>query len=436
VEIVGNYHLFYLYNPDAPIWRWEKYWGHAVSRDLVHWQYLPVALSPTPTGPEQHCCQSGSVLERDGVPTAVYTCGWPHICVATGDDEDKLEVWRRVQGNPVIASPPPDLKLTGFRDPFVWKEGNIWYMLVGSGIEGSGGTALLYASKDIFHWEYVHPLFVGDTPREMWEDPSLFRLNGRWMFLYSPTPESRFSRYYIGAYSNQRFAPASQHSTKIDLGEYFYAGSTLLDNRRRQILIGWIREGRSRELTLKAGWSGALSMPRLLSLRSNDVLSIEPIPQIRQLRTKHVHFPNGIRQLSKLLAAVRGDSLEIVAKFSSAQDGKIGIKVRASPDMREETLIGYDSKTKYLFIDGTRASITPGVDHKRMGEMFELQPNERLQLDIFLDHSIVEVFANGRACVTSRIYPALPDSLGVDLLQSGNARLVLLDIWYMKPIWE
>jgi beta-fructofuranosidase len=230
--------------------------------------------------------------------------------------------------------------------------------------------------------------------------------------------------------------PASQHSAKIDLGEYFYAGSTLLDRKRRRVLIGWIREGRSKELALRAGWSGALSLPRLLSLRPDGLLGVEPIPEIRHLRENHVHFSGRAPPLSKTLLAVRGDSLELMAKFSTAQDSQIQIKVRASPDKREETLIGYDAKTSYLFVDGTRSSITPAVDHKKVGDIFELRPNETLELDIFLDHSIVEVFANGRACVTSRIYPALPDSLGVDLSTIGSIRLVSLDIWHMKSIWE
>ncbi len=324
----GHYHLFYLYNPEAPIWRLEKQWGHAVSEDLVHWKYMSSALSPAAEGPETHCCQSGCVVDHGGIPTAVYACGWPSIahslCLATSRDD--LKTWERYSGNPIIASPPRGLDVTGFRDPFVWREGNSWYMLVGSGIKNMGGSALLYRSRDLRRWEYLHPLFLGNqSAGQMWEVPSIFRLGNRSVFLYSPVPESRFSAYFVGSYLNHRFRPDRQG--KIDLGDYFYAASTFADGNGRRVLLGWIKEGRSQQLTLEAGWAGLLSLPRVISMGPDGLLRMEPPPELRGLRGEARHFgPANIGpETLNALGKVQGDSLEILAEFLPGDAKEFGI---------------------------------------------------------------------------------------------------------------
>jgi beta-fructofuranosidase len=257
----GEYHIFYLYNPDAPTWRQAKEWGHAFGADLVHWKHLPSALGPAPGSPESLCCQTGSLTVNDGVPVAFYTCA-PGTCMATSTDN--LRSWRRHPENPVISGPPPELDVFGFRDPFVFRRDNTWYLLQGSGIRGSGGTILLYESKDLRSWRYVHPLLPGlGNEDEVWEVPELFPLDGKDVLIYSPTTESRFTHYLIGTFCDRQFRPASRG--KLDLGGYLYAATTFRDPKGRQIMVAWIKEGRSKASVLKAGWSGILSVPRVLS---------------------------------------------------------------------------------------------------------------------------------------------------------------------------
>src|SRR5208282_5358517 len=117
----GYYHLFYQYSstvfPQGP-----KLWGHARSRNMVHWEHLPMALVPTPGGPDKDGCWSGSAFLNDRVPTLVYTGVFPQVqCLATSDDD--MITWRKFTGNPVVAPPLPSLAVTGFRDPSIWKEG-------------------------------------------------------------------------------------------------------------------------------------------------------------------------------------------------------------------------------------------------------------------------------------------------------------------------
>ncbi|MCP5109465.1 MAG: glycoside hydrolase family 32 protein, partial [bacterium] len=92
------------------------HWGHAVSDDLVHWRHLPVVLGPVPGGPENLCCQTGSLAADGDTPTAIYTCA-PGVCIATSSDG--LKSWQRNPDNPVIPGPPEGHEVTGYRDPYV-----------------------------------------------------------------------------------------------------------------------------------------------------------------------------------------------------------------------------------------------------------------------------------------------------------------------------
>jgi beta-fructofuranosidase len=106
--------------------------------------------------------------------------------------------------------------------------------------------------------------------------------------------------------------------------------------------------------------------------------------------------------------------------------------VRCAPDAAEETLIVFSPAERQLRIDRSHSSLSPDADDAPRGGVVDLGEGERLKLNVFLDGSVVEVFANGRACLTERIYPTRPDSLGLGLFASdGTARVVALDIWEM-----
>ncbi|MBN2309561.1 MAG: glycoside hydrolase family 32 protein, partial [Candidatus Hydrogenedentes bacterium] len=170
IQWKGQYHLFYQHNPGEAVWG-NMHWGHAVSADLIHWRHLPIALAPEPDGPDAFGVFSGCAVDNDGIPTLVYTGVAPPEtqCIATGSDD--LVTWTKYEGNPVIAGPPDEFEVTGFRDPKVWRDGDTWDMVVGSGIEGKGGAVLLYRSPDLINWTYLRPLHIGDADKTgpMWE---------------------------------------------------------------------------------------------------------------------------------------------------------------------------------------------------------------------------------------------------------------------------
>jgi beta-fructofuranosidase len=446
IQWKGRYHMFYQHNPDDASWG-TMHWGHAVGDDLVHWADLPIALAPTPDGPDRDGCWSGCAVDDDGAPTLIYTGVFPQRpCVATSQDD--LLTWQKYPGNPVIDGPPEELDVIGFRDHSVWREGHTWYQAIGSGIKGVGGTVLLYRSPDLIHWEYLNPILVGDKDQAdpiqtgtMWECPDFFPLGDRHVLLISAHvgEEGRglHTVYFVGTYAGHEFTP--QVLRKLDFGDTsFYAPQTLLDDKGRRIMFGWIQEGRDVEACRAAGWAGVMSLPRVLSMRPDGLLGIEPAPELEALRGGHRRLTGVVLapESASVLEGVRGDCLELVAEFEAGDARAFGLKLRCSPDGTEQTRIVYDRAAGRLAVDREHSSLSASVHRDARGGPLDLAPGERLRLHVFLDRSVVEVYANGRACLTSRIYPSREDSLGVALFaQGGSARLETLDIWDMGTIW-
>jgi beta-fructofuranosidase len=445
----GVYHMFYQYNPNGPF-HGTIHWGHASSTDLVHWTHLPVALAPSPAGPDAGGCWSGCAVDHDGVPTLIYSGyvrgtpgGFQLPCLATGDDE--LRTWTKYAGNPIIGAPPPDLDLIAFRDHSVWKEQDAWYQVIGSGIKDVGGTALLYRSENLCEWEYVHPLCVGDLRQTdpvwtgpMWECPDFFPLGDEHVLIVSVWEERNlyYPAYMIGRYADHHFT--REREGVVDLGRSFYAPQSMFDERGRRIMWGWLREGRSPEAQRAAGWSGVMSLPRILSIAPNGALGMEPAPELEVLRGKQ-YRRSGIDltpESSNVLSGIHGDALEIIAEWEPGDATDVGLKVRCSPDNAEVTLIVYDFVGKRLLMDRSRSSLSPDVTTDDAGGRLELEDGETLQLRVFLDGSVVELYANGHACLTTRIYPTRSDSLGIDaFVRGGSAKLKRLDVWEMGSIW-
>ena len=418
-----------------------------MSEDLVYWTDLPVALEPTLGGPDEDGCYSGCAFDNHGIPTLIYTGvqGEKQLpCLAESSDGE-LVTWKKYEGNPVIPSPPERLETTGFRDHCVWKEDGTWYQVIGSGVRGVGGAVLLYRSWDLINWEYMHPLYVGDETctnpvwtGSMWECPDFFALGDKHVLIVSvfDSESPHYTVYFIGSYVDHRFVP--EKLEVIDPGGYFYAPQTLLDEKGRRIMWGWVWEGRDESAALEAGWAGVLSLPRVLSMRPDGKLGMEPVSELRGLRGEHYGFANIDLTPDSFDAfkGVQGDCLEIVAEFEIQDAECLGLKVHCSPGGEEETLIVYDNERKRLGLDTTRSSLGAGVHRDARWSSLTLHPGETLRLHIFIDRSVIEVFANHQTCITGRTYPSLPESSGLDLFSlRGNAKLKSLDLWEMSPIW-
>jgi beta-fructofuranosidase len=442
----GQYHLFYQYNPNGPFHS-AIHWGHAVSADLVHWRHLPIALAPEPGTADADGCWSGCAVDDDGVPTLIYSgnrASAQRPCLATS--ADGLLTWHKDAANPVIPAPPPGLHLVEFRDHCVWREAGAWYQIIGSGIHGQGGAALLYRSADLRAWEYLHPLLVGDQQRltpiwtgSMWECPDFFALDGRHVLIVSVWDKRRlhYSAAIVGSYHDQRLLPEVEH--KLDYGDrHFYAPQSFRDSQGRRIVFGWLQEGRSAQEQRASGWSGVMSLPRVLSLGPDGHVRANPAPELAALRAEQTSCDPIALPAGQIVAlpAVAGDTLELFVELEPARQGRSGIVVRRTPDGAEQTQIYYNAALRQVIVDRTRSSLNPATDRNLHAAPLTLGPVEPLRLRIFLDRSVLEVFANERVSITSRVYPTRADSLGVALLaEHEGARLLRLDAWQMRTIW-
>jgi beta-fructofuranosidase len=362
----GTYHMFYQYNPNGAFWG-DMHWAHAVSEDMVRWKHLPVALAPTPGGPDKDGVFSGCAVIDNQRVTAIYTGVNPETqCIATSGGD--LTEWKKFTGNPVLGAPPAGLDVTGFRDPCVWKEGDTWLMAVGSGFRGKGGAVLLYESTDLRRWNYLHPLVTGKMQAgasakdpvdsgEMWECPDFFPLDGKHLLIYST---ERVVKYLLGSYHDRTLHPETMGG--IESGSY-YAARTMTNTGERRILWGWLTEGRTVEAQRAAGWSGVMSLPRELKLLGSQV-QMRPAAEVERLRGK------------QLGADAAGDCLEIRAEIDPGGAPRAGLRVRIAPDRSEQTLVYYDRDKRLICVDRSQSSTDTSVDRATQSGPFLLGRGE------------------------------------------------------------
>jgi beta-fructofuranosidase len=328
-------------------------WSHARSSDLIHWEHMPKALTPSADSYDSYGTFTGSVLPGGPGASIIYTGvtkvrtaqetirneGLREVqCIATTNDKD-LRTWHKLD-RPVIEAPPAasiGSKIVGFRDPFAWQDGDTWYAGVGSGFEHIGGCVLLYRSKDARNWEYMHPVAEGkwngqivSNPvgsGEMWECPDLFPVGNKHVLIYSTEHKVR---WHVGTLDKREMRFHSEQDGVIDRGTY-YAPKSMLDARGRRILWGWVQEARPEAELRAAGWAGAISLPRVLSVSSDGRLQMEVVPEMTSLRSKTTTItgPTTIESMNASLrhACIDGRAGEIVWTFDPRQSEHARIEV-------------------------------------------------------------------------------------------------------------
>ena len=248
----------------------------------------------------------------------------------------------------------------------------------------------------------------------------------------SPIP-LRKTLYFTGVYRQHRFEPTYQDV--VDDGSYFYAPQSFTDASGRRIMFGWLFEGRDEVAQRAAGWAGVLSLPRLLVPLGEGRIGMQPLPELRVLR-RHESSLSDVSLTSTRRLDVSGAALEIVAELDPGTARQVGIKVRCAADGNEQTVIAYDPLAQTLAIDRQHSSLDPAATHDTRATRLELDQAELLQLHIFVDHSVVEVFANGRVCMATRVYPTRADSVGVELFAAGGvARAPRVAMFDMASVW-
>lgn len=433
----GWYHLFYQYNPYAAVHD-QIHWGHARSVDLMHWEHLPIALAPG-DGPDVDGCWSGVLVDDGGVPTLIYSGRRDGIelpCIATGSPD--LTEWFKDAANPVISGPPSELEITAFRDHCVWREQGVggapglWRQIVGAGIQGVGGTALLYESEDLRSWRYIGPLIVGDSRAQpqtapdwtgtMWECVDLFTLQAPTgttdILVFSAWDDgvTHHPLYWTGFYQGDQFIPRALH--RLDLGgRFFYAPQSMQDEAGRRIMFGWMQEGRSEAAAVSAGWSGVMSLPRVISASADGSLIQSPAPEVDALRAELL-FDGDASELG--IDDIVGDQLDLELDVALAANSTVELTIRATPDGLERTIYRLHriGDTAEFSLDRNRSSLDSSVDLKPLSGIVPLVAGA-VRLRVLIDHSALEAFANG-VPLTSRVYPTRQDAGKVSVALGGS----------------
>ena len=374
-----RYHLFFQHNPDRAQ-HGDICWGHAVSDDLCDWSYEPIALRPTPGGPDAGGCWSGCVIDDDGVPTAVYTGfvddeATATVCLATARDDD-LRVWDK-EPEPLLAAPEGDW--LGFRDPFVFSHGGKRYALMGAGrVGGDAAAVLLYDCDDVRRWKYLGPLITADdpvasreAPADIWECPQLAEVAGRWVLIVSLWVDKTLQgvAYVVGELvaDGAGLRLHAESGGRVDHGAAFYAPALLVEEER-VLLWGWAWEDRDEEQVVEAGWAGVLTWPRVLDLHPDGRLLMSPAPELDAMRGPRTRFR---------LAA--GESIPLPAGPVDAE-----LMVRTLEEGPVTLRIG-DATGHLVMVVATEATGLLGIR-------------------VVIDGSLVEVFVGGGQTFTERRY--------------------------------
>jgi beta-fructofuranosidase len=463
----GHYHMFFQYNPHAAVWG-DMHWDHAISPDMIHWRHLPVALAPTPGGPDSEGCFTGTCVLHNGTPTLIYT-GIQNMpperieaeatlrdghnnfketqLYATSSDPE-LRTWTK-RAAPVIPTPPQGMKVTGFRDPAPWREPALykdgWLMAVGSGTKEHGGCVLLYKSPDLQTWEYLHPVAGGaktggDTTNpvdsgDMWECPDLFPLGNKHVLIYS-TQGKVF--WKVGTLTASDLLFHEEQSGLLDYGS-FYAPKTQLDKQGNRILWGWIPETRPEAEYSASGWAGLMSLPRVLTIGSDGRLRIAIAPIAEKLRQHEQRLElkpqktAGELQSSQTLKGACG---EILCQLKIGQtpftldllDTKLHTEAPKDPTTAVASQVSLLSirlshaNPKELVVDQQRVPIN-------------ISSSDPLELRMFMDGSVIELFVNNQTTYTKRFYYPGQTAPEIAVNITGNQQdITRLSLYQLTPI--
>jgi len=477
----GEYHLFFQYNPYGNKWG-PMHWGHAQSRDLVHWQQLPIALFPDRLG----AIFSGSaVVDRDNSSGFGSRAHPPLVAMYTYHDHlrehlgqtgfqsqgiayslDHGRNWTKYSGNPVLTSPA----VRDFRDPRV-----IWHAATHRWIVAlaMADHIAFYSSADLKHWTHESD-FGRDQGSHagVWECPDLLSMpvegtaRSRYVLLVSidkggPNGGSA-TQYFIGDFDGHRFsadagagaaAGASAASARwLDYGTDDYAGSTWSGGKpgdTRQLFIGWMSNWQYAPDVPTQRWRSAMTLPRELRLvdAAGDAagstggglaLRSRPAAELAALRrTAAVLGPRVVSAPLDLTRAARthGGLLELDADLDTT--GADRSELQFSNERGERTIFRIDAAARRFEID---RSASGTVDFSPKFAALQSAPwpgaSQRLKLHVFLDQSSIEVFVNdGETVMTVLVFPAAPyDS--VVLRGSGPIVLNAASVYELGSIWQ
>lgn len=439
----GKYHMFYQYHPFDSYWG-PMHWGHAVSEDLLRWQYLPAALAPDTCYDKDGCFSGSAVTLEDGRHLLMYTgvvkeeqedgtvVEVQAQCVAAGDGLN----YEKYGNNPVIDA--GDLPEGGsrhdFRDPKIWKmEDGSYRCVVGNRPADGSGQILLFCSPDGFRWDFEKVLAENKNRfGKMWECPDFFPLDGKWVLITSPQDmlPSGFEYHngngtlcLIGSFDEESGRFTEERNQAIDYGIDFYAPQTVLSPDGRRIMIGWMQNWDTCDFRAQnIPWFGQMSLPRELSIR-NGRLFQTPVKELENLRRNQVVYQNVFLSGELTLAGVQGRrvDLELEIRPEDGQEIYRKFAVRFAQNETYHTSLSFRPEESVLKIDRKFSGSRRAIIHQRRS----LVNNRggKLKLRIILDRFSVEVFVNDGEQVLTAITYTVQEADRISFFANGTVRM-------------
>jgi len=441
----GEYHLFYQNYPYDTVWN-SMHWGHAVSKDLLHWRYLPSALAPDEAY-DSFGCFSGSALElSDGRHLLMYTGvhkegSNPELeiqeqCIAVGNGIDYV----KYENNPVLDKDclPEKMSKSDFRDPKIWQEADgSFKCVVGSCDKDRKGAILLFSSKDGFEWKFESTLIDNNNGDYglMWECPDFFALQDKHVLLCSPQdmmpegkeyPNGNGTLCLIGNYDEIQKKFVYEKNQAVDYGVDFYAPQTMSAPDGRRIMIAWMQNWDTSNQSERYGrkWFGQMTLPRELTIK-NGRLYQQPVRELELYRSNKVTHTNVAFCGETTLEGIEGRiiDMEMVVRPQKKEKNYQKFEVRFAQDGRFKTSVSFRPKEAVLKIDRKFSGSRREYVHQRSCQV--LGNSDEIKMRIILDRYSAEVFVNdGEEAMTLTFNTDL-SAKGISFYADGD---VLMDI--------
>lgn len=421
----GKYHLFYQYHPYDPYWG-PMHWGHAVSEDLLHWEYLPAALAPDQDYDRDGCFSGSAVTLPDGRHLLMYTgvkrisigdgkfCDEQTQCLAVGDGIDYV----KCANNPILDKKdiPEGCSIADFRDPKMWEnEDGSYSCVLANRAEDGSGQLLLYTSQDGFDWKFKSVMIQNHNRfGVMWECPDVFELDGKTVLLCSPMdmlPEGfeyhngNGTLCLIGEMDEKTGTFTPQHNQAIDYGIDFYATQTILTPDGRRVMIAWMQNwDTSRLHPEETPWFGQMTLPRELSVK-NGRLYQNPVRELEKLRCNKVEYRDFVFTDTVTLDGIEGRRIDMEIELSSLNENELYRKfaVRFAQGDRYHTAVSFRPYESILKVDRKFSGSRRAAIHQRRSQVRSV--NGKIKLRLILDRFSAEIFVNdGEQVMTITMY--------------------------------
>lgn len=493
----GMFHVFYQHNPIGPYWSQIR-WAHICSRDMIHWIYVKDAVAPQYDACPEGAWTGGSVIGPDGVPwltiTAGTTYGWyiessrfshQSVCYAHPVDptDPYLTDWTVEDVNALVQ--PDDWsqgKIEEFRDPFIWYDAPYYYMMVSTSVaddwdQSHGGSTNMFRSTDMRNWEYKGFTFECDyqlypEQGKHWECCIMLPISTedksvtKYIFMDSPqyTVDGRIvdTYYWIGTFDKYtcRFIPDDPRPRLFDHGRGIYTGQTgfcyLTDEERASGITNYedghsviisLAQGKDAgtDQNLVAGWAHNLAMPVEIFLADNGVDVIRrPVEAVSTLYgdTLFEYEGNGLSadELAERVGNIRSDMYEIKASFTLSPSSDVydsGIYVRYNPT---ENALGTERSAIEFSNDGIYVNRTQStlLEYPVKVDTYHMHGFDKtFDVTIYVDRSLLEIYVNDIATITTRIYPKYGDSDYISAFDhNGNIRFTKFKVTQMKGCFK